>query len=75
VAFAGRLAASEYTGFEFIEIYRASAEGPFHLHPLEIETGSFFPPKWIAAWIQQRPQDFAPGFVECFRILHSANLR
>jgi 16S rRNA (adenine1518-N6/adenine1519-N6)-dimethyltransferase len=73
VTFAGRLPASEHTGFEFIEIYRASAEGPFHLHPLEIETGSFFPPDWIAAWIQQRPQDFAPGFVECFRILHSAD--
>ncbi|MEO7932404.1 MAG: 16S rRNA (adenine(1518)-N(6)/adenine(1519)-N(6))-dimethyltransferase RsmA [Chthoniobacterales bacterium] len=71
VTLAGRLPSSEQTGYEFIEIYRAQAEGPFHLHPLEIETGAFFPQALVAEWIETRPQDFAPGFLECFRLLEN----
>lgn len=70
--FVGKLASSPNTGFEFIEIYRAKVDGPFRLHPLEIETGEFFPTELIAAWIARRPRDFAPGFLECFAMLRGA---
>ena len=69
VEFAGKLPASERTGHEFVEIYTAQSEGPFQLHPLEIETGAFFSRAQIDCWLEQRPQDFAPGFVECYQFL------
>ena len=63
----GRLPASEATGYEFIEIFAGIHEGPFHWNQHEIETGGFFKLEMIDRWIATRPQDFAPGFVECYR--------
>ncbi len=62
-----KLPASQRTGQEFIWLYRARHDGPFQLARAEIETGEFFPPKIISAWIEARPEEFAPGFVECWR--------
>lgn len=74
VTFIEKLPASPETGFEFVGIYRAESEGPFHLHPLEIETGAFFPQGLLREWVTNRPQDFAPGFLKCFAVLnHSPN--
>lgn len=70
VEFAAKIASSPRTGFEFIEVYRAQSDGPFHLHPLEIETGAFFPLPLLAEWTATRPKDFAPGFLECLRVLN-----
>ena len=47
------------TGWEFCWIYRAAAEGPFQLHPDEIETGAWFAPGKITRRKAERPQDFA----------------
>ena len=69
VEFAAKIPCSSETGFEFIEVYRARSDGPFHLHPLEIETGAFFPMPLLAEWIATRPKDFAPGFLECMRVI------
>ncbi|HEY5894683.1 MAG TPA: 16S rRNA (adenine(1518)-N(6)/adenine(1519)-N(6))-dimethyltransferase RsmA [Chthoniobacterales bacterium] len=69
VQFAGRLNASADTGFEFIHIYTAAHEGPFQLHPWEIESGAFFPLDLLEQWIEARPADFAPGFLRCFEAL------
>jgi 16S rRNA (adenine1518-N6/adenine1519-N6)-dimethyltransferase len=63
----GRLAACSETGWEFVQLYRAVAEGPFALPPAEIETGGFFSKAQIARWIEARPDDFAPGFLACWR--------
>jgi isopentenyldiphosphate isomerase len=57
-----KLAACPETGQEFVWVYRCSAEGPFHLHPEEIETGGWFSPSRITAWAAERPADFAGGF-------------
>ena len=51
------------TGQEFVWVYQAHAEGPFHLHPEEIETGDWFDAEAITAWIKERPSEFASGFV------------
>ena len=63
----GSLTASEITGWEFVRLFRAEHEGPFILPPAEIESGAFFTREQIARWIAARPQDFAPGFLECWR--------
>ncbi len=62
-----RIPASEKTGQEFIWIYTGRSDGPISFDPAEIEAGEFFPPEIVTAWIDARPSDFAPGFVECWR--------
>ena len=63
----GELPASEATGWEFVKIYRAVHNGPFQLPPAEIESGSFFTHEQLTRWIAARPEDFATGFLECWR--------
>ncbi|HEX5177112.1 MAG TPA: 16S rRNA (adenine(1518)-N(6)/adenine(1519)-N(6))-dimethyltransferase RsmA [Chthoniobacteraceae bacterium] len=62
----GRIAACVETGWEFVQLYRTVAEGPFALPPAEIETGGFFTKAQIARWIEERREDFAPGFLACW---------
>ena len=62
-----RVAASEITGQEFIRVYRAQAEEIIDLNEQEIETGGFFPLSIVDQWIESRPEDFASGFLECYR--------
>jgi len=68
-----KLPASERTGYEFIWLYRGTHEGAFQLNRSEIEAGRFFPPAIIDDWIKARPRDFAPGFVECWKIWRGKN--
>jgi isopentenyldiphosphate isomerase len=44
-------------------LYQAASEGPFTLHPEEIERGDWFTPERVTKWVDERPQDFAPAFV------------
>jgi 16S rRNA (adenine1518-N6/adenine1519-N6)-dimethyltransferase len=68
-----KLPASEKTGYEFIWLYRGTYDGTFKLNRSEIDAGRFFPPKIVDAWIKVRPRDFAPGFVECWKIWRETN--
>lgn len=68
-----KLNASEPTGYEFIWVYRATHTGGFKLNRSEIEAGRFFPPAVVDGWIKARPRDFAPGFVECWKIWREKN--
>ena len=67
LAYLDKIPASEATGHEFIEIYAGIHEGPFSWNQHEIETGGFFERDMIDLWIGRRLEDFAPGFVECYR--------
>jgi isopentenyldiphosphate isomerase len=58
-----KIDACEETDAEFVWVYRCEAEGPFTLHPEEIERGDWFAPAEVTRWIAERPQDFAPAFV------------
>ena len=58
-----KINACRETGWEFCWIYRCESEGPFQLHPEEIETGGWFAPDHVTRWVQERPQDFARAFV------------
>lgn len=57
-----KIAACAATGQEFVWVYRCQADGPFTLHPEEIECGGWFRPERVTRWIAERPQDFAPTF-------------
>jgi 16S rRNA (adenine1518-N6/adenine1519-N6)-dimethyltransferase len=62
-----KLPASDRTGQEFIWLYRGELRGDLRPNRSEIETGAFFPPSIVDDWIMARPEDFAPGFVECWK--------
>ncbi len=62
-----KLPASEQTGQEFIWLYRGKQEGPFTLARSEIDAVQFFPLELVERWVEERPDDFAPGFVGCWR--------
>lgn len=58
-----KINACQETGWEFCWIYRCASEGPFALHPDEIETGDWFAPAAVTKWVQEQPEDFASAFV------------
>lgn len=58
-----KLGASPETDQEFVWVYTCNAEGPFHLHPDEIERGDWFTPEAVTRWLAERPQDFATAMV------------
>lgn len=60
------------TDQEFVWIYRTLAEGPFTLHPDEIETGAWFTPDYVTRWITKQPADFAPAFRHLWRLYSPA---
>jgi isopentenyldiphosphate isomerase len=63
-----KIDARKETGWEFCWIYRCESEGPFQLHPDEIETGGWFAPEKVSGWIVERPQDFATAFVLIWKL-------
>jgi isopentenyl-diphosphate delta-isomerase type 1 len=65
-----RVDACDETGQEFVWVYRCRHEGPFELHPEEIETGDWFAPEHVTRWINERPQDFAPSLICIWRQLY-----
>ncbi|HWA28994.1 MAG TPA: NUDIX domain-containing protein [Lacunisphaera sp.] len=58
-----KIEAREETGHEFVWVYRVEAEGPFVLHPDEIERGDWFSPAEIDRWIAERPHEIAPALL------------
>ena len=52
------------TGWEFCWFYRCESDGPFMLHPEEIETGAWFAPTHVLRWAAAKPEDFASAFVK-----------
>jgi isopentenyldiphosphate isomerase len=65
-----KIDACKETGWEFCWIYRCENEGPFVLHPDEIETGNWFAPDAVTKWVEEKPQDFASAFVLIWRTLN-----
>ena len=57
-----KLTPSGDTGQEFIQIFRAHAEGPFTLHPQEIDDGRWIAPAALDRWMTEKPHEFSPAF-------------
>src|SRR5512139_1747976 len=53
-----KLDAGPETDQEHVWVYRARSEGPFSLHPDEIERGEWFTPEHLDEWLEQRPKEF-----------------
>lgn len=67
-----RLEACAETDQEFLWVYRGEAEGPFTLHPDEIERGGWFSPAALDRWLSERPEEFSPAFALIWRNLGPA---
>ena len=63
-----KLHACAETGQEFVWVYRCESDGPFKLHPEEIESGAWFARDRVTEWIQEKPRDFASAFVSVWRM-------
>jgi isopentenyldiphosphate isomerase len=68
-----KIEACPETGQEFVWVYRCNAEGPFSLHPEEIETGGWFSAETIERWMRERPHEFATGLLRIWRGLGNLN--
>ena len=64
-----RLRACAETGAEFVWVYRTMGEGPFTLHPGEIERGDWCRPEEIARRLCEHPAEFASSFRVIWREL------
>ena len=62
-----KLPAAQRTDHEFIWLYRGLVSGDLVPNKCEIERGTFLPPAVVHAWTSARPEDFAPGFLECWK--------
>jgi len=58
-----KLDACQETDAEFVWVYRCQDEGPFTLHPEEIECGGWFAPAEVTRWMAEGPQDFASALL------------
>jgi len=63
-----KVAAAKETGWEFCWVYRCESEGPFVLHPEEIETGGWFAPETVTQWVAEKPLEFARAFVLIWKL-------
>ena len=68
-----KLLASERTDQEFVWLYQGGVAGNLSPNRTEIETGAFFPETVIDGWIAARPEDFAPVFIECWKVYRQKN--
>jgi 16S rRNA (adenine1518-N6/adenine1519-N6)-dimethyltransferase len=62
-----KLSASPQTGQEFIWLYRGQLRGNIRPNRSEIESGAFLTPTMMDGWVAARPENFAPGFLKCWR--------
>lgn len=66
-----KLTASGETDQEHVWVYRGQAEGPFTLHPDEIDSGGWFAPEEVTRWMARRPQDFATALLVIWERVNS----
>lgn len=62
-----RLKPSAATGWEHIRLYRCEHQGNIRFPAAEIESAMWLPLPVLEAWIKARPEDFASGFLECWK--------
>ena len=62
-----KIDACAQTGQEFVWVYRLESEGPFVLHPEEIERGEWFSPDGVNRLLEEHPGDVASGLALIWR--------
>jgi 16S rRNA (adenine1518-N6/adenine1519-N6)-dimethyltransferase len=61
-----KLDPSENTGWEFIGLYVARYDGALRYPCSEVYAAEWFSMEQVREWVELRPEDFAPGFIECW---------
>ena len=69
----GKLGAHANTGWEHVRLYATLADGKIRFPCVEIEYGQWFTMPQIDAWVEAVPEDFAPGFLACWKLWKEAN--
>lgn len=69
LTFIGKIPPGPATGFEWVKLFSIQSDAPIHFPASEIECVAWFPISEIREWVAARPQDFADGFIECFKLL------
>ncbi len=59
---------SENTGWEHIGLYVARHDGALRYPCSEVEHTVSFGMDQLNEWIEAKPEDFAPGFLECWKV-------
>ncbi|MEP4078757.1 16S rRNA (adenine(1518)-N(6)/adenine(1519)-N(6))-dimethyltransferase RsmA [Haloferula sp.] len=62
-----KLSPSEATGWEHVRLYMVRWDGTPSFPCSEVESALWMPAAEIDAWIERCPQDFATGFLECWK--------
>jgi 16S rRNA (adenine1518-N6/adenine1519-N6)-dimethyltransferase len=70
----GKLPASENTGQEFIVVFQGQYDGPITFPCDEISAIAFFPTEIVEKWVATKPEDFAPGFHQCWELAQQQQL-
>ena len=68
----GKIPPSEATGWEFVVLFGGRQTGPVRFPCSEIDYGQWFPLDEVESWMARRPEDFATGFLECWRLWQTA---
>jgi 16S rRNA (adenine1518-N6/adenine1519-N6)-dimethyltransferase len=69
----GKLGAHADTGWEHVRLYATLVKGKIRFPCVEIEYGEWFTMPQIEAWVEAVPEDFAPGFLACWKVWKEAN--
>ncbi|MFC4993765.1 16S rRNA (adenine(1518)-N(6)/adenine(1519)-N(6))-dimethyltransferase RsmA [Rubritalea tangerina] len=63
-----KLTPSQNTGWEWIELYLARHDGALRYPCSEVYSVQWFSLEQVREWVELRPEDFAPGFIECWKV-------
>lgn len=70
-----KIAPCASTGWEHVKLFRARHDGPLRFPSAEIDAAVWFPLPEIEVWIANRPEDFASGFLECWKYIEDESLK
>lgn len=63
-----KISPSEATGWEHVRLYMLRWDGRPRFPYSEVESVLWLSPDEIDAWLERRPDDFASGFIECWKM-------
>ena len=69
----GKLGAHANTGWEHVRLYATLADGKIRFPCVEVEYGHWFTMPQIEEWVNAVPEDFAPGFLACWKLWKQEN--
>lgn len=64
----GRIAPCQATGWEHVRLFLTRWDGSPRFPCAEVEAALWMRPEELGQWIAARPEDFASGFLECWKL-------